>query len=684
MSSGVKAPLGKKVGGALYLHVDALGALPEDDRRSVDQARAIVGAEGGDHNVVKLGRDRRKVSLLTYAEFFKDPFPALVRSVSVDLAAGAAATRTYDPDRNPPILHRKELLLPTDHPSRAGFEALTRDLERANLYEQSAGIGHRKQWWRRLHSAGYTVRGHALVASAEATERDTEESGSTVDRHKTAISRNQLSGPMQALARHGFLEGDRDVLDYGCGRGDDVTVLTAAGISARGWDPYYAPDAPLAPADVVNLGFVLNVIENPGEREQALSRAYELTRQVLAVAVLTVGRADVSGLEPYRDGFLTARRTFQKYFTQQEARDLIAGATRQEAIPVAPGVFLVFRDKLEEQRFLARRSRRRDISHLLSIAPPAASEATRAPANLTQEQRDLLREVWHHALERGRIPHGEEIPEDLDAPVRAQIGSLRKAVQLAQAQEDPSQLTAARDLRMADLRVYFALNLFNRRPAYRQLPAELQRDVKAFFGSYRQANEAGEALLYSVNEPETLLSACQEAAENDIGHLFADHSLQVHAAQAGRLPEILRTYIGCAEKLFGTIDEETTDLIKIHIYSGKLTLLRFDDFFGKPLPRLVERIKIKMRQQDVDFFDHADDKAAPRLTLKSRYMSPDQEGYSRQRAFDEQLVGLGLFDLEGYGPDAATLARGLTRAGYRVAGFEIVPASYTYPAESKW
>ena len=112
--------------------------------------------------------------------------------------------------------------------------------------------------------------------------------------------------------------------------------------------------------------------------------------------------------------------------------------------------------------------------------------------------------------------------------------------------------------------------------------------------------------------------------------------------------------------------------------------MRFDDFFGKPLPRLVERIKIKMRQQDVDFFDYADDKAAPRLTLKSRYMSPDQEGYSRQRTFDEQLVGIGLFDLEGYGPDAATLARGLTRAGYRVAGFEIVPASDTYPAKSKW
>ena len=166
MSSGVQAPPGKKVGGALYLHVDAVDTLPGDDRRAIDQAREIAVMAGRDHNVVKLGRNRRTVSLLTYAEFFGDPFPALVRAVSVDLATAEVATRTYDPNRNPPILHRKELLLPADHPSRAGFEALTRDLERANLYEQSAGIGHRKNG-----GAGFTQPGTpcAITPSSPAT-----------------------------------------------------------------------------------------------------------------------------------------------------------------------------------------------------------------------------------------------------------------------------------------------------------------------------------------------------------------------------------------------------------------------------------------------------------------------------------------------------------------------------------
>jgi len=52
-------------------------------------------------------------------------------------------------------------------------------------------------------------------------------------------------------------------------------------------------------------------------------------------------------------------------------------------------------------------------------------------------------------------------------------------------------------------------------------------------------------------------------------------------------------------------DVENTDLIKIQIRSGKLTLLRFDDFEGRPLPRLLERVKIKLWELDFDLFEYA-------------------------------------------------------------------------------
>jgi hypothetical protein len=61
----------------------------------------------------------------------------------------------------------------------------------------------------------------------------------------------------------------------------------------------------------------------------------------------------------------------------------------------------------------------------------------------------------------------------------------------------------------------------------------------------------------------------------------------------------LRVYVGAAAAAYG--DYRHADLSKIHIGSGKLSLMRFDDFDGKPLPRMRERVKIKLREQDVDY-----------------------------------------------------------------------------------
>lgn len=668
-------PVGKRVGGALYVHAEALGYLDAEAHERLWSALECAGAEAGGWNVAKIPREAGKVSLLRYERFLEDPFPSLARAVSVDISTGRVRTRTYDPEGNPPILHRKELLLPPGHAQRETFTALTSALEARGLLKASAGIGHRRQWWDRLAAHGLTLDGHALRATDGVAPTPDASAPSGVYRHKTAIARNQLSGPMQALARHGFLDGDREVFDYGCGRGDDVTTLTTAGITASGWDPHYAPHAPLAEADVVNLGFVLNVIEDPEEREEALRQAYRLARQVLSVAVMTVGRADVSGLKPYRDGFLTARRTFQKYFSEREARDLVAQVTGEEAIPVAPGVFLAFRDKIAEQRFLERRSRRhRDISHLLSITPSRQDEQGARDA-LIESHRDLLAAVWDRALELGRMPHLDELGEHTGDSVREQIGSVRRAMTLAQSMADPAELTGAREARVTDLTVYFALNLFAGRRRYGHLPVELQRDVKAFFGAHARAEDAARELLFSVGDREQILEACQAAERAGIGFMFGDHSLQLHTSQIGNLPSILRVYVGCAEQLFGVIDESTADLVKIHVASGKLTLLRYDDFFGKALPRLIERVKIRMADQDIDFFDYRNDKAAPRLTMKSRYMSKTTKSYKKQWHFDQQLAELGLFNLERHGPDATKLAQGLTHAGVRIAGFRLIKNS---------
>src|SRR5262249_19539849 len=122
----------------------------------------------------------------------------------------------------------------------------------------------------------------------------------TIQRHKTAIRRGDFSRPVKCLLRDGLIGKDVTFFDYGCGRGEDVELLTAEGIACGGWDQAYRPDAPRVEADVVNLGYVLNVIEDPQERADTLRRAWELCRQLLAVSaqVLVAGR----GKEPVEFG----------------------------------------------------------------------------------------------------------------------------------------------------------------------------------------------------------------------------------------------------------------------------------------------------------------------------------------------------------------------------------------------
>ena len=61
------------------------------------------------------------------------------------------------------------------------------------------------------------------------------------------------------------------------------------GIANDGWDPVHAPTAPKKKADVVNLGFMLNVIEDPFERTETLIEAWEHTGRILIVSTLVAG-----------------------------------------------------------------------------------------------------------------------------------------------------------------------------------------------------------------------------------------------------------------------------------------------------------------------------------------------------------------------------------------------------------
>ena len=332
---------GKKVVDEFYIHLSAAGEVEDSQtRQAIEQAiSALPPITTTTPNVAKVNVRTGRVSLLSYPDFFDSPFPALAASwVFQPGAAAPSWHRTYGDSLNPPILHRKELLLSSSHPEYARWARITATAEELGLFDDVATIGFQINWNRLIQSKGYCLVGDEFLPIGNDVSGDADcadgYTAAPIQRHLTALSRTSLSAPVQMLVRHGLLGAGVTFFDYGCGRGGDVAALGAEGIAASGWDPHYLPDAATIPADVVNLGFVVNVIEDPAERIEAITKAFKLAGTVLSVGVMLYG-GDLPG-SPYRDGFVTSRNTFQKYFAQSELKDYIEQVLQRNAFMVGP------------------------------------------------------------------------------------------------------------------------------------------------------------------------------------------------------------------------------------------------------------------------------------------------------------------------------------------------------------
>jgi len=284
--------------------------------------------------------------------------------------------------------------------------------------------------------------------------------------------------------------------------------------------------------------------------------------------------------------------------------------------------------------------------------------------------RGVLDELWETWLKLGRRPDDSEVANS--SLILEAFGSLRKAFNFLEKWHGAEALEHAFNNQQRNLRVYIAMGLFEKRRPYKTLNKNIQLDIKAFFGSIRVAQNDAKELLYTIADTEAIAQACKEAQEHGLGWLNEGQSLQLHVSLVNQLPAVLRVYIGCGSLLYG--DYENADLVKVHIYSGKLSLMRFDDFEGSPLPRMIERVKIKFRDNEIDYFDYVDEFEPPILFHKSRYINEEFPNFPEQLAFEEKLEGIGLIDFSGYGPRPEKLEEILTRSRWEVEGFELVRA----------
>ncbi|CDT26310.1 conserved hypothetical protein [Vibrio coralliirubri] len=623
--------VGKQLPDAIYLHKDAFSALPKVLTQFIPAVAKAVNLNEEGWNLVKLFKKEFRLSLLHYPDFYTDSYPALEQSLNVDLSKLSHKITGYRESENPPILHRKEtMVLPTSE-YYEHFVSLTQEGENAGLYENSRLIGFKRSWENLIARHGYELVDGRLFRCSSVTTQ--EEAG--IDRHRTAIVRHELSAPMKTLVKHGYLKGEHSIFDYGCGRGDDLRELEAHGLDALGWDPNFQPDNDKSNSDIVNIGFVLNVIEDQDERLDALLGAWELADKFLVVSVMLANENYIAQFKPYKDGVITSRNTFQKYYAQSEIKAYIERSLQEDAITVAPGIFYIFKDKLEEQQYLQSKYKRHHKWQQLTSPEPIEAK-DKAKLLITQHQ-DLFNDFWNTCLELGRIPANDEFEQSDN--IRELIGSHRKTFNLLQEMFDTQEFEQAEKSRKEDLLLYFAMGLFEKRKPYTQQPAPLKLDIKALFDDYKTAINLAAELLFAIADTDLIQQQCQKAHNQLPASLLNEgHSLILHRDFIDNLPLLLRVYVGAGLQMYGELDEEI-DLIKIHITSGKLTLTAYDDF-EKSVPFLAERIKIKMAEQDIDFFDYVNEDRRPPLLNKHLLLASEHTDFTKQHSFDKRLAKL--------------------------------------------
>lgn len=661
-------PYGKVLPSATYLHRDTevctngpLGRLLS----SLAQAHHL----SDDFNVVKFRRNVPRISFLCYPQFFERPHPALEESVSIDLTTGKSFRMGYRDNINPPILHRKELFLSPDHPQWSLFASLSAAEDNAGLFENSSLIGFRLNWERLLESHNLTLDGHRLVELVNGDSKRSVASpiSVSVERHRTALTRYDLSKPVKTLIEFDQLERGCSFFDYGCGLGADIRALRELGYEASGWDPVHASEGLRRPADVVNLGYVLNVIEDPAERVETLMNAWHLTRRLLVVSALIGGASTCApDAVPFNDGMLTRRNTFQRYFSQKEFQQYIEDALEVPAVPVAVGIFYVFSNPTDHELFVQSRTRRKVVWKDLGIdfgVPGGVRERNRSNERPKPPpkprfdpiivHRDLVERFWSCILSLGRLPLPIEFAEYSE--LCQLFGSAKRALRYVLKANGTDLFTRAEAARRADLLVYLATAPLRRVVPFSLLPESIRHDIQIFFGNYKSALAEGSALLHSAGDVSTIGLACDDT---DVG--WQDEgSLYVHTSALDRIPTVLRTLVACAESLYGNALD--ADIVRIHKRSFKVTFLAYSSFSSSPLPRLVQRARVNLRAQQVDIFDHARDGHV--LYFKERFVSFTGEENEEVKSLSTLLRHLGISDEVFSGPSALDLMAILNSAG---------------------
>jgi DNA phosphorothioation-associated putative methyltransferase len=237
---------------------------------------------------------------------------------------------------------------------------------------------------------------------------------------------------------------------------------------------------------------------------------------------------------------------------------------------------------------------------------------------------------------RWRLPEADEFAEHTEISTR--FGYLKRAFAVVKRETGSDEWEAIARRCTEDLLVYLALGRFRRRPPTSALQIGLQRDIRAFFGSYSNACRLADDLLFRAGSAETIDEACRRSA---VGKPLPN-ALYVHRTAIDALDPLLRVYEWCARAYLGTLDG--ANLIKLHRQSSKVSYLTYPNFETDPHLALERSYKLSLRTREIDCFDYTASSNPPILHRKETFLTADHPHHAKFARLSQQEEKHGLLD----------------------------------------
>jgi len=168
-------------------------------------------------------------------------------------------------------------------------------------------------------------------------------------------------------------------------------------------------------------------------------------------------------------------------------------------------------------------------------------------------------------------------------------------------------------------------------------------DLSKFVGGYFrhlfgdspnwQAN--ARVVLFDVGNFARIHAACREARPGVMG-IWMEGSCRSCRSVCSGARQLCFVFTSAAQSFCAEMSLNSAWLK--YTFTRARSRCKFEDFEGHPLPRVPQRVKVNLRDHDLDMFNHGPDYPSTLLYHKSRFINEKILHYAEQLASEETLV----------------------------------------------